>query len=941
MKFRHIRRIIIFVCCCLAATAAYFMFDERQLEAFEEVHAHQKEVLGNCLLQRHGLIFFADMDDPRPVDLVTRTPLHIRECAWTQGRHDGARRIDLDRDTFLRADIRNPIPGPSATFAAWFRPRDLSRKQVLLSSKTPVSGFSVFLEGGDLSLTLGSTSSWTCVSCPYAGTTNRMTHVALAFSVEGVTLYQDGKATVSVKLDTPVVHPGKPLMYGRPTYWPFEGDIDEIAIWKRALDAGEIATIVHADTGLARLYEPQCVARCMTAGRKARILASVFRVFDRLAACGRKNASLAKEIPIFIAWPSSSDEHHFRAAHAASFRDGARTKKAANFRKINVAYADKMIPMEMALDEVYGAGKPSRMAFLVRDPSRELFGGSGLVRVYPPELHALIHPDAPYPLPLSAPFIRLYFGNVFRGLYVMEPFDRVGSMWMAYGSHDKSARKGIGYRSPPSAYDAPPDGILAAEAFKTTASLVSTDVFFPWSRQEMAVRVRERARIWTEQGFAKQDKRTAFIAKHILGDNPSLMYVTEDLKLDTLPGLHWESSAPEIISPSGKVTRPDDASPRSVTLTPVDEHRGRQDSRAIRVRVMPQHPSLQTLFLHIGAPVDRYSRSDFSCLRIPPGGGEGEWLIGTAASGGGLHHRGNTSYLRGVKRPLALKFDAPVSIIDGALPSRHLFFLSGYKDPTRIRNRLSFDAYRTIIGSRIPNGGTRIDWTEVFINGEYFGVWELTNRVRDAFTKDDGLLYKIRVYTPQLWASTSVDMSEVITPPDWRAETARPLEDLFARTVGAGWEAFPDTVSELFDIDSIVDFFLILNFADNHDGRLVNHYLARAAGGRWFILPWDYDQTFLGKNFILKNEFIQHCLDEVPGFRDSAVAKWKSLRSGELANDIVLTQVDAYAARLAPYMEEEYRLLKPADWDGDYLGSVNQLKKNVRRRLNVLDAYFR
>ena len=148
-------------------------------------------------------------------------------------------------------------------------------------------------------------------------------------------------------------------------------------------------------------------------------------------------------------------------------------------------------------------------------------------------------------------------------------------------------------------------------------------------------------------------------------------------------------------------------------------------------------------------------------------------------------------------------------------------------------------------------------------------------------------------------------------------------------------------MTELFDIDSIVDFFLLLNFTDNHDGRVVNHYLARAAGGRWFILPWDYDQTFFGKNIILKNHLIQHCLVELPGFRDSAATKWKSLRSGELANNIVLSQIDAHAARLAPYMEEEYRLLKPADWDGDYLGAVEQLKENVRRRLKVLDAYFR
>ena len=340
--------------------------------------------------------------------------------------------------------------------------------------------------------------------------------------------------------------------------------------------------------------------------------------------------------------------------------------------------------------------------------------------------------------------------------------------------------------------------------------------------------------------------------------------------------------------------------------------------------------------------MDKFSRSDFSCLRMPAGGGEGEWLTGTAAAGGGLHHRGNTSYVKGAKRSLSLKFDASARIMDDGLPSRHLLLMCGYSDPTRLRNRVSFDAFRAAAGGRRPSGITAIDWAEVFINGEYFGVWEIARRVRDMFGADEGLLYKIRSHDPQLWDTTSAEMTEAVTPADWRADTAKPLEDLFAGTVGARWEAFAEKAGETFDIDSLIDYFIILNFTENYDGQVVNQYLARdAASGRWFVVPWDYDKTFFGKDVHLANSLITHCVRDVPDFRKSAVAKWRTLRAGALSDEAVLSRIDADAARLAPYMEEEYRLLQPAGWDGDFPGAVEALKTGVRARLKVVDEYLR
>ena len=181
-----------------------------------------------------------------------------------------------------------------------------------------------------------------------------------------------------------------------------------------------------------------------------------------------------------------------------------------------------------------------------------------------------------------------------------------------------------------------------------------------------------------------------------------------------------------------------------------------------------------------------------------------------------------------------------------------------------------------------------------------------------------------------------------MTPPDWRANTAKPLEDLFARTVGARWAAFGERAGETFDIDSLIDHLLILNFTENYDGQVVNQFLGRdAASGRWFVVPWDYDKTFFGKDIHLAHALLTHCVQDLPGFRKDAVAKWRALRAGALSDGAVMSRIDADAARLAPYREEEYRLLKPAGWDGDFPGAVERLKKGVVARLKVVDEYLR
>ena len=923
----------------MAGLTAFFACGHRTLVRLESRRERIEEELAERLRSRHDFVALAPMDGAHPLEGVSRRSLVIARCRPVPGKVGDARRVDLGKNCMLRINFRHRIEGNEATFAAWFRPAGTVRRQVLFQQRSHEAGFSLLLEDGLLWLNLASpTGDDIVTSCPFAGAPGQMTHLAVTFTPDTMTIYQNGRATYRQALSTPLRFPLKPLVYGPSLFWPFEGDIDELAGWAHALDRREVAAVARARFGLKFKYEPRRTASLALIRHLSRALSTTYRVFDRLVPSGRQPATMAKGIPILMVWPSKRDERHFSEAHEDSRRNGFRTGKAAAFRGIDVAYEGRIVRLDVALDNVYGGGEggsPHRMAFLLRDESRALLGGSGLARVYPPELHTVIHPDAPYPLPLSATFVRLYFGNIFKGLYVIESFDRTGTAWLAYGSHGSFDTHAVGFDSQPSPCDRPPQGLDAGEAFRRTASLVASDVFFPWSRQELRARRRLLGRERSRKFFVLQPEDPA---RRILKDNVSPLYVTGDLDLSGAPGVRWESSNPAIVSATGKVSRPESGPPQSVILTPSISRIGPQEP--IRVRVIPRRPDLQTLFLHIGTPVEKERRVDFSCFRIPAGGGEGEWLTGTAGQGGGLHHRGNTSYVRGEKRSMSLTFDAPAALLEDGVATRHLVLISGYGDPTRLRNRLSFDAYRAAAGADASaNGITSIDWAEVFVNGEYFGVWELARRVRDVFGDAGVTLYKVASLQPPLWKAASPANSTPVAPADARADNAAPLGELYAAVSSLSGPAFADMARKNLRLEALADYYMMLNFAENQDGRVSNVYIVRgAADGRWFVVPWDYDKTFHSATRIpLTNDLLEKLLNDVPEFKPLVASRWKNLRQGFLSDEATLARFDDMAARLAPYMEEEYRLRQPRSTSEDFPSTARRLREVLAARLAVVD----
>lgn len=524
------------------------------------------------------------------------------------------------------------------------------------------------------------------------------------------------------------------------------------------------------------------------------------------------------------------------------------------------------------------------------------------------------------------------------GLYVIEDFDRTGGAWMARGRRDPSFPNALYFHSNPSKCDFPPNEVDPEDAFAETARLALSDTLFPWSRQEIRARGLALHRRRHSEMF-DFDLNNPPIDWKIINGNPSLMFVTNDLALNQ-DGISWVSSNPNIVSNDGRVHRPQNGAPVPVELTPVfkDGTKG----NPVRLRVAPYSPALPTLFIYIGQPIEKHHRRDFSCMRIPAGEGAPEWITGFSDSDGGIKHRGNTSYVKGAKRSVSLCFDQKVSLPTSSNDARHLLLLSGYADATRLRNKISFESYRIASANGGNYGLIDISWSEVFINGEYFGLWETCGRVKDVCDANN-VFYKVRAFNANLWKTTKTDMTEFVNKYTARSNPYADLESLFEFTSYASPESFARQVDKLFSIESIVNYTLMLNFTENFDGQVTNQYIGRRKrDGKWFIIPWDYDKTFFdGDRFALTNPLIYRMYTDYPGFKDKLADKWASLRSGPMADEAVLGRIGADAALLAPYMEEEYRLLKPAGWDKDFTAAVSQLKEVVSARLKRMDAIYK
>jgi spore coat protein CotH len=179
--------------------------------------------------------------------------------------------------------------------------------------------------------------------------------------------------------------------------------------------------------------------------------------------------------------------------------------------------------------------------------------------------------------------------------------------------------------------------------------------------------------------------------------------------------------------------------------------------------------------------------------------------------------------------------------------------------------------------------------------------------------------------------------------PHWKKVSYRePLLELLSFIAYGDEETFARAVEEILDVDSVIDFTILLNLTNNRDGPRHNLFLARGGGedDRFFIIPWDYDSTYKMRGW-LSNYLVDRLNSQLPGYTDRLLARWRELRQGVLSEGAVMARIDTMEEALADgSAERNQRRWRPPGNENSYRKDVEALRSWIHQRLRKMDRWI-
>lgn len=260
-----------------------------------------------------------------------------------------------------------------------------------------------------------------------------------------------------------------------------------------------------------------------------------------------------------------------------------------------------------------------------------------------------------------------------------------------------------------------------------------------------------------------------------------------------------------------------------------------------------------------GAPI--LNREDYvnATIDIYGGRGRSEWSLRTTTQ---IRGRGNSTWFA-PKKPYRLKLTTAASVL-GFPADRDWALLANYWDLSLSRNALAFEFSRQVQMAYTP----RCTPFELILNGVHQGSYQLCDHQEVATSRipagSTGWYLELtsltrveptEVYfaTPRVTSfsrewGTSVWVYKQPDPPTAEQRTVIEAQLLRAETVlyGAGF-ANPDTgYAAHFDVESVIDWYLVMELTKNNDATFFNgvKIYSTATGKITFGPVWDFDLAF-------------------------------------------------------------------------------------------------
>lgn len=329
-----------------------------------------------------------------------------------------------------------------------------------------------------------------------------------------------------------------------------------------------------------------------------------------------------------------------------------------------------------------------------------------------------------------------------------------------------------------------------------------------------------------------------------------------------------------------------------------------------------------------------------------------------------IRGRGNSTWFLHPKKPFQMKLEDSSTFLDMPQKKRWLF-LAEYSDKTLLRNTISFEmGYLSML-----------DWTprstfaEVYINDEYNGTYNITEKVEEGSNRvdigDDGFLLEIdqleRQDPDDVYFYTNEFLVAIKEPSlDWDDQQYNYIKDYINEFEAALFASnYSDPVNgyaKYIDVDSFVDWYLISEITKNVDSMSFSSiYFNLVPGEKIKMGPlWDFDLSFgnvdyadsrYAQGFWVKdNPWIARLFTDT-AFIDKVKNRFAYFKANQ---NLILDKIDAYAAELNLAQQENdakwetlgiYVWPNPIVFD-TYGEEVMHLKTWYSQRMAWLDDAF-
>ena len=900
------------------------------------------------ILQENRVLAYWDFDDRTVRERVRHAAHDHAGAERTRGRYGMARHFTRSEGGRMLTGVSRSTADENYSISGW------------LKLSPSISNQAIFQ---DLVVTDGNLVYWVPqqnkgLSWPIAAT-NAFFHFAVTLNSDtgNARLYIDGDEVAQLAIQAEIRHRVQMIEFGQ-SKWkpPPDFVLDDLAIWDNPLSAEAVRELSRSGQSVGRRFAGTELLQLRFSRAMAALLHKISATFDLFNPFLHESRLYRADLQTIDLHMSKSDIKALNRYHHQRLDNAQTTRDTSARKSIRIRIGDRTYPARIeALGSAYDAeSPPTRRTLIVDTLVNDTTGLRERILLEPFEHRATITA-----LTAGALASRCGQDDVGPDLCVLSANgDILGAYMVIRNTIDRPfawphttdhwlnliRELPVSTEDVLATFDAVNDHYLR---------LLQCDPRSPLSSRAIryAVQSKERRRL-VESLQTKGDGTTPsqlaqtlryIDERKLLGNNPCAELIFDDLdfSLRECNGvtLRYEHLAPAPQrADTARSLRPLD--PKRMTVRVTASANGKSMSTNRHFMATSISNQVPTLRVRTSGKFSSTQRN--ACLVEVRNGQE---RTASAIFPGRIRYRGNSSLQKARKKYFSIKIDAPHNLF-GMKNARYLLLTSWYRDKALMRDRLSYDLFRSFGGPDTPWASPQAQYVELVINGRYHGVYGVTERVDGDMLGYDpnnvqldhpAVLYKAmdrKASFRELHVEAMVQRE-----PHWRfGEHWQPYSDFVGFVSSTDADTFAARIPKLLNIENCIDFQILVNFTCNTEGVRFNYYLARRSepGSRFFFIPWDYDMGYY-QNRWLRNYLFDRLIADLPDYRRQLLTRWTELRKDLLSEDELMARIDALESELSGGSVQRNFNRWPPSRGQTHEQAVADLRKWIKTRLRYLD----